>query len=95
MGDILPEKHQRRWANNLLLDFDSINWTIIYKNNYYCTLETKLRSFRIKLNLQAVVCNSQYLDLARLKIICVHFAKKLLKLFCIFSVLSTRAKVLR
>ena len=30
------------WANELLVDFDSINWPIIYKNNYYCTLETKL-----------------------------------------------------
>ena len=42
MGDIFQEKHQRRWANDLLLDFDSINWPIIYKNNYYCTSETKL-----------------------------------------------------
>ena len=50
MGDIFPEKHQRRWANDLLLDFDSIDWPIIYKNNYYCILETKLRSFQIKIS---------------------------------------------
>ena len=31
MGGIFPEKHQRRWANDLLLDFDSISWPIIYK----------------------------------------------------------------
>ena len=30
MGDIFPEKHQRRWTNDLLLDFDSMNWPIIY-----------------------------------------------------------------
>ena len=57
MGEIFSEKHQRRWANDLLLDFDSINWPIIHKNNYYCTLETKLQSFKIKLNLRAKVRN--------------------------------------
>ena len=31
MGDIFPEKHQRRWANDLLLDFDSINWPSFIK----------------------------------------------------------------
>ena len=42
MGGIFLEKHQRRWANDLLFDFDFINWRIIYENNYYYTLETKL-----------------------------------------------------
>ena len=68
MGDIFPEKHQRRWTNDLLLDFDSMNWPIIYKNYYYCTLKTKLRSFQIELNLRAILCNSQLqgvLDLRR------------------------------
>ena len=59
IGGIFPVKHQRRRANDLSLDFDSRKWPIIYGNNYYCTLETKLRSFQIKLNLQAIVCNSQ------------------------------------
>ena len=26
MSGLFPEKHQRRWANNFLPDFDSINW---------------------------------------------------------------------
>ena len=86
MGDIFPEKHQRRWANDLLLDFDSINWPIIYKNNYYCTLETKLLSFRIKLNLRAMVCNSQLFGFGLIEMICAYFAKKgsktVLHLFC-------------
>ena len=47
MDDIFPKTRQRRWANNFLLDFDSINWLIIYKNNYCCTLEMKVRSFQI------------------------------------------------
>ena len=86
MGDIFPEKHQRRWANDLLLDFDSINWPIIYKNNYYCTLETKLRSFQIKLNLRAIVCNSQLFGFGMIENDLCTFCKKdsetVLHLFC-------------
>ena len=51
MGDILifPEKHQRRWANDLLLDFDSINLPIIYKNNYYLHLRNETTIFPNKI----------------------------------------------
>ena len=42
IGGIFPVKHHRRRANDLSLDFDSIKWPIIYGNNYYCILETKL-----------------------------------------------------
>ena len=59
MGGIFLEKDQRGWASDLFLDFDFINWRIIYKNNYYCTLETKLPSFKIKLYLRAKVSKSQ------------------------------------
>ena len=86
MGDIFPEKHQRRRANDLLLDFDSINWPIIYKNNYYCTLETKLRSFQIKLNLRAIVCNSQLFGFGMIEndlcTICKKDSETVLHLFC-------------
>ena len=86
MGDIFSEKHQRRWANDLLLDFDSINWPIIYKNNYYCTLETKLQSFQIKLNLRAIVCNSQLSGFGMIENDLCTFCKKgsetVLHLFC-------------
>ena len=63
MGGIFPEKHQHRWANDLLIEFDSINWPIMYKNDYHCTLDTKLQSFRIKLNLQAMVSISKLFEL--------------------------------
>ena len=86
MGGIFPEKHQRRWANDLLLDFDSINWPIVYKNNYYCTLEMKLQSFQIKLNLQAIVCNLQLFGFGLIANDLCTFCKKssetLLHLFC-------------
>ena len=86
MGDIFPKKHQRRWANNLLLDFDFINWPIIYKNYYHCTLETKIRSFQIELNLRATVCNSQLFGFGLIKNDLCSFCKKgsetVLHLFC-------------
>ena len=87
MGDLFPEKYQRRWANDLLLDFDAINWPIIYKNNYYFTLETKLRSFQIKLNLRAIECNSQLFGFGLIENDLCTFCKKgsetVLHLFCI------------
>ena len=59
MGSIFSEKHQRRWTIDLLLDLDSINWPIIYKNNCYCTIETKLQSYQMKLNFRVIVSDSQ------------------------------------
>ena len=86
MGDIFLKKQQRRWANNLLLDFDFINWPIIYKNYYHCTLETKIRSFHIELNLRATVCNSQLFGFGLIKNDLCSFCKKgsetVLHLFC-------------
>ena len=52
-----PIKHQIRWANDLTIDSMAINWRTTYCNNYFCTTETKLRSFQIKLNLRAIVTN--------------------------------------
>ena len=37
----------------------SIDWKKVYENNYYSTIETKLRSFQIRLNLQSLVMNVQ------------------------------------
>ena len=81
-----PKKHQRRWANDLLLNFESINWPIIYKNNYYCTLETKLRSFKIKLYLRAIISNLQLFGFSLIKNNLCTFCKRayetVLHLFC-------------
>ena len=54
-----PIKHQIRWLNDLSIDSRAINWRTIYCNNYFCTTETKLRSFQIKLDLRAIVTNVQ------------------------------------
>ena len=86
MNNIFPEKHQRRWANNLLFHFDSINWPIVYENNYYCTIEMKLRSFQIKLNLRTIVCNLQLFGFGVIENDLCTFCKKgsetVLHLFC-------------
>jgi len=50
-------KHQIRWVNDLGINNSIINWKLIYRNNYFCTLKTKLRSFRLKLNLRAITTN--------------------------------------
>ena len=86
IGGIYPEKHQRRWANDLLFDFDFKNWPIIYKNNYYCSLETKLRSFQIKLNLRVIVSNSQLFGFGLIEndlcTFCKRASETVLRLFC-------------
>ena len=86
MGSIFSEKHQYRWANDFLLGFDSVNWPIIYKNKYNCTLQTKLGSFRIRLNLRAIVCISQLFEFGlienELRPFCKRVSKTVLHLFC-------------
>ena len=88
MGGIFPEKHQPRWAYDFLLDFDSVNWPNIYINNYFCTLETKLQSFQIKLNLRAILSNSQLLGFDLIENDLCTFCKKnfetVLHLFCTY-----------
>jgi len=44
------QKHQQRWALDLDLQINFAKWKMVYINNYSCTLETKLRSFQLKLN---------------------------------------------
>ena len=56
---ILPIKQQLRWCDILQIPSDSIDWKKIYENNYFSSIETKLRSFQIKLNLQSLVMNVQ------------------------------------
>ena len=78
--------HQRRWANDLLLDFDSKNWPIIYRNNYYCILGTKLQFLQIKLNRLAKVCNSHLIGFGLIEndlcTFCKRASETVLHLFC-------------
>ena len=56
---ILPIKQQLKWCKILQIPPQSIDWKKIYENNYFSTIETKLRSFQIKLNLRSLVMNVQ------------------------------------
>ena len=56
---ILPIKQQPKWCEILQIPPESINWKKIYENNYFSTIETKLRSFQIRLNLRSLVMNVQ------------------------------------
>ena len=49
-----PIKQQELWSKDLNIQ-SVVDWDEIYKTNYLCTIETKLRSFRIKLNLRVVL----------------------------------------
>ena len=52
-----PLVSQGFWITKLEMETE-VNWTKYYENAYYCTLETKLRSFQIKLFLKCIVFNN-------------------------------------
>ena len=56
---ILPIKQQLKWCDILQTSPESIDWKKVYENNYFSTIETKLRSFQIRLNLRSLVMNVQ------------------------------------
>ena len=70
----------------LQLPSDAIDWSTIYKNNYYATNQIKLRSFQIRLNLRSIVTNVQLyvLDIAsdNLCTFCREEPETLIHLFC-------------
>ena len=56
---ILPIKQQLKWCDILQIPPESIDWKKVYANNYFSTIETKLRSFQIRLNLRSLVMSVQ------------------------------------
>ena len=42
---ILPIKQQLKWCDILQIPPESIDWKKVHENNYFSTIETKLRSF--------------------------------------------------
>nr|CAB3263130.1 uncharacterized protein LOC104265431 [Phallusia mammillata] len=52
----VPVKSQEFWKNKLFINFE-MPWREVYINNFNSTIENRLRSFQIKLNLNAIVCN--------------------------------------
>ena len=56
---MLPIKQQLEWSESLQTSFNTMNRKKTYKNNSFSTIETKLRSLQIGLNLRSVVTNVQ------------------------------------
>ena len=83
---ILPEKQQQKWCEVLQLPSDAIDWPQIYQNNFYATIETKLRSFQIRLNYRSIVTNSQLFGMEivsnNLCSFCREVPETLIHLFC-------------
>ena len=50
----LPFEQQAKWFSEL--KDQNLQWNSVYRSVYNSTIETKLRSFQIKLNLRAI-CN--------------------------------------
>ena len=75
----LSIKQQLKWCESLQTFSNSMNWKKIYENNYFSTIETKLRSFQIKLNLRSIVTNVQLVDLILLTVKYVRFVYNTLK----------------
>ena len=80
-----PIKQHELWSKVLNIQ-SVINWGRIYKTNYLCTIETKLRSFQIKLNLRMIVTNNQLFGFGLIESQNCKFSNKapetLLHLFC-------------
>ena len=56
---ILPIKQQLKWCDILQISPEFFDWKKVYENNYFSTIEKKLRSFQIRLNLRSLVMNVQ------------------------------------
>ena len=52
-------KQQNSWQRDLGVIITENDWKAIYVNNFLSTIESKLRSFQVKLNFRAIVTNKQ------------------------------------
>ena len=87
-----PIKQQELWRKDLNIQ-SVVDWDDICKTNYLCTIETKLRSFQIKLNLRVVVTNIQLFGFGLIESQNCKFCNKasdtLFHLFCTYLVVVT------
>ena len=81
-----PIKSQISWWNELNTTNSTIDWKLVYRNNYYCTFEVKLRYFQLKLNNRALVTNLQLHGFGVIDsnkcTFCDSFPESVLHLFC-------------
>ena len=56
LGYHVPAKRYAYWCDNLLVPVN-INWEKVHCANFFCTLDTKLRSFYFKVFHKAIAVN--------------------------------------
>ena len=83
---ILPTKRQQKWCDALQILSNDIEWSKVYKNNYFATNETKLRSFQIRLNMRSIVTNVQFNGFGIVDSIIIVFCFEDLKQLIIYFV---------
>ena len=56
LGSHVPEKRYAYWSDNLPVPVTT-NWEKVHKANFFCTIDTKLRSFYFKIFHKAIALN--------------------------------------
>ena len=56
LGSHVPAKRYAYWSDNVLVPVN-INWEKVHCINFFCTLDTKLRSFYFKVFHKAIAVN--------------------------------------
>ena len=51
-------KMENKWEQWLGLDVNDLDWILVHKRNFKCTIETQLKSFYFKLFHNAIALNS-------------------------------------
>ena len=70
------QSNNKNFGVKILTIQSVFDWDQVYKTNYLCTIETKLRSFQIKLNLRVIVTNIQLFGFGLIESQIVSFATK-------------------
>ena len=70
-----PSDTEKFWCDALNVD-DDVDWSIIYENNFNCSIETKLRAFYFKIFHKAICTNKFLNKIGRSDSPLCHFCKK-------------------
>ena len=68
-------KMENKWEQWLELDVNDVDWTLVHKRNFKCTIETQLKSFYFKLFHNAIALNSFLFKINKLDSPSCYFCK--------------------
>lgn len=87
---IFTPRAQLEWHRTLSCGSARLPWESIYRNLYNATIENKLRSFQIKLNLGAIVTNDSLYSFGKIEsnkcTFCKNATENVYHLFCLCPV---------